>query len=226
VTGTVTQVRMAPDVASTMEQPRTSAGGRRTAASRRGNESVAVQPVAPQRISEHDPIWHEAVVTVKSVEKGKTTQKQVTVRFPSSNDVRWRYHPKFKVGQQGVFLLSDEEETTEAAPRRRTVTRGGAVAMRAVPVPAAATPMQAMSDPQPMSSIDRVRELLNAPSTAIVGGRTPEALPRTTTRKTARKTSSKTASKTTRPTSRTSRPATRDSGPSRKPRRPSSRRRK
>lgn len=55
--------------------------------------------------SEHDPQWWEATVKVQSVEKGHPPQGDVTVVFPSSKDLRWIGSPKFKEGQQGVFLL-------------------------------------------------------------------------------------------------------------------------
>jgi hypothetical protein len=59
--------------------------------------------------SEHDPQWAQAVVTVQSTEKGPT-QKQVTVWFPASTDIRWFRSPKFQQGQVGVFLLARARE--------------------------------------------------------------------------------------------------------------------
>jgi hypothetical protein len=58
-----------------------------------------------ERISEHAPLWQEAVIDVDEVHKGRHAQKQVVVRFPSSTDVRWHNAPKFHPGQEGVFLL-------------------------------------------------------------------------------------------------------------------------
>jgi hypothetical protein len=60
-------------------------------------------------ISEHAPLWHEAVIDVDDVHKGQSRKKQVVVRFPSSTDVRWRNAPKFHTGQEGVFLLHKEQ---------------------------------------------------------------------------------------------------------------------
>ncbi len=62
-----------------------------------------------ERISEHAPVWQEAVIDVDDVHKGVHTQKQVVVRFPSSTDVRWYKAPKFQAGQEGVFLLHKEQ---------------------------------------------------------------------------------------------------------------------
>ena len=56
------------------------------------------------RVSEHDPDWHEAVVNVQAVESG-LPMKQVAVLFPESRDVRWHTAPKFRVGQEGVWIL-------------------------------------------------------------------------------------------------------------------------
>lgn len=59
----------------------------------------------PNTVSEHSPRWREAVVDVDEVTKGRVPGKQIVVRFPSSTDVRWARAPKFRAGQQGVFLL-------------------------------------------------------------------------------------------------------------------------
>ncbi len=56
-------------------------------------------------VSEHDPMWREAVVEVDQVHKGLRTKEPIVVRFPSSTDVRWHRAPKFSPGQQGYFIL-------------------------------------------------------------------------------------------------------------------------
>jgi hypothetical protein len=56
-------------------------------------------------ISEHAALWREAVIDVDQVAKGKRPSKRVTVRFPSSSDVRWAKVPKLHPGQEGLFLL-------------------------------------------------------------------------------------------------------------------------
>jgi hypothetical protein len=61
-----------------------------------------------QPISEHSPVWQEAVIKVSDVEKGESTPEQIVVRFPESTDVRWYETPKFRPGQQGVFILHKE----------------------------------------------------------------------------------------------------------------------
>ena len=79
------------------------------------------------------------------------------VRFPGSNDVRWRNHPKLKTGQQGVFLLNDESDAAPVAVAARGARRRASLVV--TPVPTAATALEA-NDAQPISSIQKVRELL------------------------------------------------------------------
>jgi hypothetical protein len=76
-----------------------------------------------ERISEHAPLWQEAVINVDEVHKGTLHDKQVLVRFPSSNDVRWHRAPKFAIGQEGVFLLHKEQLVGQAAARGTTADR-------------------------------------------------------------------------------------------------------
>src|SRR5437016_3300553 len=64
-----------------------------------------------ERISEHAPLWQEAVIQIDDVHKGQHAKKLVVVRFPASTDVRWRHAPKFQVGQEGVFLLHKKQLT-------------------------------------------------------------------------------------------------------------------
>lgn len=70
-----------------------------------------------QSISEHSPVWQEAVIEVSDVEKGEGTSKQILVRFPESTDVLWYETPKFQLGQEGVFLLKDEKKRPKRAAR-------------------------------------------------------------------------------------------------------------
>jgi hypothetical protein len=70
----------------------------------------------PAPISEHEPLWSEAVIAVQEVHKGALKQKQIVVRFPASHDVRWHRVPKFQVGQEGVFLLHPDEVTKLRTP--------------------------------------------------------------------------------------------------------------
>jgi len=73
--------------------------------------AAARTPATPPPISEHEPFWSEAVITIQKVHKGALKQKQVVVRFPASQDVRWYRAPKFHVGQEGVFLLHPDKVT-------------------------------------------------------------------------------------------------------------------
>lgn len=60
-------------------------------------------------LSEHDPEWAEAIVEIETIEKGSHDGRTVTVYFPRSTDEHWLLSPKFRPGQQGIFLLHRED---------------------------------------------------------------------------------------------------------------------
>jgi len=63
------------------------------------------------RASEHEPDWAEAIIAVEKVEKvekGAFRGGKVTVYFPRSTDERWLLSPKFRPGQQGIWILHRE----------------------------------------------------------------------------------------------------------------------
>jgi hypothetical protein len=155
VTGTVTEVRLSPETqAIAAAVPRSASPGNEPQIRTAPKLTAGKVTPAPSRISEHDPIWQEAVVSVDTVEKGKLGKKEITIRFPASNDVRWRTHPKFKPGQHGVFLLQGATglATARVASHSTTLSSGD-------------QPMEVTTEPQPMSTIERVRQLLSAPQT-------------------------------------------------------------
>jgi hypothetical protein len=96
-------------------------------------------------ISEHAPLWHEAVIDVDDVHRGTLRGKQVVVRFPSSSDVRWYRAPKFQTGQEGVFLLHKDQ------------LQGGPTAFAAVSGvgPGVYTALHP-SDVQPLDQLNRI----------------------------------------------------------------------
>jgi hypothetical protein len=55
--------------------------------------------------SEHDPEFRKAIIQIKEVLKGQTTEKRVEVIYASSEDVMWHNSPKLAKGQEGIFLL-------------------------------------------------------------------------------------------------------------------------
>lgn len=57
------------------------------------------------RSSEHEPDWAEAIIAVTKVERGAFRGGNVTVYFPRSTDERWLLSPKFRLGQQGTWIL-------------------------------------------------------------------------------------------------------------------------
>lgn len=83
----------------------------------RGAVGLAAGTAATGRISEHDPLWQEAVIHIDSVHHGKHAGKRVVVRFPASTDVRWHAAPKFHAGQEGVFLLHKDQFDRPAVAR-------------------------------------------------------------------------------------------------------------
>jgi len=82
---------------------------------RRALQDTGAEPPRPGRISEHDPRWREAVIDVADVHKGTLAKKQIVVRFPASQDVRWYNAPKFQPGQRGLFMLHKAKADEKAA---------------------------------------------------------------------------------------------------------------
>jgi len=74
------------------------------------------------RVSEHAPLWREAVIDVTHVYKGTRPGKTAVVRFPASTDVRWHRAAKFEPGQEGFFIL---HKTGPTAARRQTAGAAG-----------------------------------------------------------------------------------------------------
>ncbi len=88
--------------------------------------AATAEVTASTPISEHDPLWREAVIEVGEVQKGNVSQKKVVVRFPSSTDVSWHNAPKFHPGQEGVFILhkGQGEEGAERMAERAAAGEG------------------------------------------------------------------------------------------------------
>jgi hypothetical protein len=104
----------------------------------------------PRRISEHDPDWHEAVVQVDSVAKGRPPAGGIVIGFPLSRDVAWYRAPKFQVGQRGVWLL----RSTRAA--EIPAEQAAVLQARPYPVFTALDPL----DFQPESEARRIDNLI------------------------------------------------------------------
>ena len=62
-------------------------------------------------ISEHEPDWWEAQLQIESVERGQTPQRNVTILYSNSTDVMWFNSPKFKVDQDGIWILRRNQKT-------------------------------------------------------------------------------------------------------------------
>ncbi len=120
----------------------------------------AGEAAKPQRISEHDPLWREAVIDVQDVHKGEAS-KQVVIRFPSSTDVRWHKAPKFRPGQQGVWLLQKKDIARPAGAVSAKRAAGGPLrAAEAAPAPeyTALHP----DDFQPLDRVEGIKTLIQA----------------------------------------------------------------
>jgi len=92
-------------------------------------EAVVVGRVAgirpaeiPHLGSEHDPDWYVAVIKVESVLKGEPG-REVSLLFPHSDDVAWHNAPKFKEGQQGIWLLHRNQARLPGIENQLTALR-------------------------------------------------------------------------------------------------------
>ncbi|HEX9209104.1 MAG TPA: hypothetical protein VF901_01200 [Bradyrhizobium sp.] len=90
-------------------------------------EAARTANAAAMPVSEHDPKWRQAVISVDEIHKGTHDAKQVTVLFPASTDVRWYNAPKFQAGQKGCFIL----HKTKINPEEHHELRGLAVVAEA-----------------------------------------------------------------------------------------------
>lgn len=103
-----------------------------------------VRAVHPAKIghigSEHDPDWYQAEITVAATLKGKVGRDTVTVLFPYSDDVMWHNSPKFKEGEQGIWLLHRNQVRLPGVEDQYTTLR--------------------TLDFQPQSQMERVQRLL------------------------------------------------------------------
>jgi hypothetical protein len=92
----------------------------RVAQVRTPEQVATAAPGMPGPVSEHDPMWREAVLDVESVLTGPTPQPPVVVLFPASIDVMWVNAPKFHAGQEATLILHTDQ-VPEAAPLPATV---------------------------------------------------------------------------------------------------------
>jgi hypothetical protein len=116
-------------------------------------------------VSEHAPLWREAVINVMHVYKGKQLGKTAVVRFPASTDVRWHRAAKFEPGQEGFFIL---HKTGPTAAQRQTAAAAG-VPVLADHETAAFTALHP-ADFQPFNTSDDVKKI-------IAGESLPDPLP-------------------------------------------------
>lgn len=61
-------------------------------------------------ISEHNPEWKEAEIELAAVLKGRHESKRVSIFFPSTTDAAWHESPKFKAGDEGIWVLQRNQQ--------------------------------------------------------------------------------------------------------------------
>jgi hypothetical protein len=117
--------------------------------------AAAAEAAPTGRISEHEPLWQEAVISVQQVHKGDPGSDTVVVQFPNSTDVMWHQAPKFRPGQEGVFMLHKDEPKAAAKPMAL-----------AAGAPAAASPYTALdpADFHPSSDLSAVAGMVAPPN--------------------------------------------------------------
>jgi hypothetical protein len=71
-------------------------------------------------ITEHDPDWWEAIIQVESVEKGSYPETFLPILFPNSTDEMWIDAPKFRQGDEGVWLLRQDQQEKGWPTTRRS----------------------------------------------------------------------------------------------------------
>ena len=97
--------------------------------------AVRDTPVPNAGITEHDPLWREATLSVSATHKGARVPKTIRVRFPGSTDVAWAAAPKLQRGQKGVFLLKRDGAVFTALHPADVQPAGEADAVRSFAAP-------------------------------------------------------------------------------------------
>ena len=70
-------------------------------------------PEGYQRMAtEHDPEWKEAEIQVDEFIKGKAEGKTVKILFASTKDMMFLESPKFKEGDEGIFIAESTDTAT------------------------------------------------------------------------------------------------------------------
>jgi hypothetical protein len=62
--------------------------------------------------TEHDPEWKEAEIQIDQTLKGKIESKTVKILFASGKDVMFFQAPKFKEGDEGIFIIQQTDPQT------------------------------------------------------------------------------------------------------------------
>jgi hypothetical protein len=157
VSGTVALVQLPVDA------------GMSGAAGRRSLLRAAVEPAITGPISEHNPHWREAVISIDQKHKGGQGQSEMVIRFPASTDVRWYRAPKFTPGQQGFFMLHKTKVTKR--PKVKKAAKGARTLLMATAKPEAEEVFTALhpEDFQPYSEPGGIKEIIDTGSDETEG---------------------------------------------------------
>ncbi len=92
--------------------------GRVTAIREMPAAALATEKQGP--LSEHDPMWQQAVVEVQERIKGLEGEtRRISVRFAASTDIRWFRSPKLTVGEERIFMLDRDRDVITAVALAR-----------------------------------------------------------------------------------------------------------
>jgi hypothetical protein len=107
------------DISSLIKQGRDKQGDEQLGKTLKGARLVVTgkvvkisEPEGKIRIgTEHDPEWKEAEIQIDETLKG-TADKTVKILFASSKDVMFFKAPKFKEGDEGIFIIQQTDSQT------------------------------------------------------------------------------------------------------------------
>ena len=137
----------------------------------RSLRAATAEPVVTGPISEHNPHWREAVITIDERHKGGGGQNQMVIQFPSSTDVRWYKAPKFTPGQQGYFMLHKSKVTKSTKVKKAGARAGLAMHLAVEGKPEVEEVYTALhpEDFQPYSEPGGIKKILDVSSDEAQG---------------------------------------------------------
>ena len=71
--------------------------------------------------SEHDPEWREAEIQIDETLKGKAAGQTIKILFSASKDVMFFEAPKFREGDEGIFIIKQADPQTSRLMRNENI---------------------------------------------------------------------------------------------------------